>query len=86
MLGGKFRRGEVIRQYAGKPEVRTAKTEIHRGQFRFNHKTRPDRAGAEPGQDAVPLPSPRDDLFLGDIGGQVPACLEAYLAIPWCSR
>jgi len=62
--------------------LRTAIAEIDGGQFGFGDEGGEVVAGAEPGQDAIALPAPRDDFFLGDIHAQMPAMLLGIIRNP----
>ena len=55
--------------------MRTPQAEIHRRLVDGFDKFREVVARAEPGQNTIAFPAPRDDLFPGHIGVKMPAVL-----------
>ena len=69
----------VVFEHARKMQVGTAEAEVHRGLVLALHELRQVVPGAEPGEDAIALPAPRNDLLPRKIGGEKPRVL---LSIP----
>ena len=75
MLRRQLRGVGVVLQHAGEGQLGPAQAEIHRRLGRVLDKLRQVVPRAQPGQDAVALPSPGDDLFAGEIAEKMPVVL-----------
>ena len=64
---------EMIFQHARKFQVRSAEAEIHRGFLGVLDELSQIVAFPEPRENAVPVPTPRDDLLTREVGGEMPA-------------
>ena len=62
----------VIFEHPRKRQVRPAEAEVHRGQLRLNDELGEVVARAEPREDAVALPAPRDELLARVVRREVP--------------
>jgi hypothetical protein len=78
--------GGVIHEHARKLQVRSAKAEIHGGLAGVGHEIREIIAGAEPCQNAIAFPTPRDDFLARGVGQRCQPCSCANFSMPRCNR
>ena len=95
MVGDELRRMGVVFQHAGKFQLQPAQAEIHRGPSGGLDKFGQVVAGPQPGQNAIALPSPRNDFFPREVGIQMPAVflgiffnalMQAVIVPPQCQQ
>ena len=76
MFGDQFAGLRVILHHVGEGCVPAAQGEVDRRLVGLAHEVGQVVAGAQPGQDAIAVPAPRDYFLVDDaMGGQVPAVL-----------
>ena len=75
-------RGGIINHHAGKRKLRATTAKIHRGKGSGNNKPGQLLIGAEPSQDTIPFPAPRNHFLLGDVRAQMPTRLQSKLGYP----
>ena len=75
MIGHQLGRMGVVFEHAGEMQMRAAEAEVHRGLVLALHKLRQVVPRPEPGQDAVALPAPGNNLLPRQIGREKPRVL-----------
>ena len=79
MVGHQLAAVRVVNQHTRKGQVRTAPAEINRRLAGLLNEIRQIIALPQPGQDAVALPAPRDELLTGVNGREVPVVFAGIL-------
>src|SRR4051794_2396831 len=77
MFGDQIGGVGVIFKHAGEAEVGAAETEIYGGLFGATDEFREIVSGAEPGEDAITLPTPGNHLLTREVCGKVPLVFES---------
>jgi hypothetical protein len=86
MSGNKSRGGGVIFEHARERKIGATETEIHRGFLRMENKIRQIVARAEPGENAVPVPTQGITFSRARSSERCQPCSWAYFSIPRCRR
>src|SRR5262249_34909115 len=76
MVGNEPGGMSIVLEHASKLQMRPAKAEIHSRFFRFDHEIRQLVSDAQPGQNAIAAPTPRQNVVVRERGRKVPAMLQ----------